>query len=524
MATPKFLPALLTGLRARPCLVRTTLTLFSALLTVLAQPAIGDVAWLGWLCFVPWLFVAHQISVREGAWLGLLVGFAFSFVGKWQTMNASVQNAGLPPVGEFLAHLAIFVPMAAPFIVLGTALPLLQRRSTPLLAALAGAALFALTSELCSRVPPYTVVALVSDTPWFIQVADFGGLALVCFLLIFLQQLGALALRAAWRREPVWPPLLIGGLLIALVGAYGQYRLHEYRTLEEASEGVRLAVLGVQTQVPKANNRHLVLRDGKGGALSPLELSRRGLAQTPEAELIVWPEIALDAMAQGEEYDPVCRAIAPIVASLGHPLLLNCERNLGEGVSQSEALLVDARGAPLGRYQKSNLVPFFEGGRDLIGLPTFVEGEGAHPLALPDGRRLLPAICFDIQDADLMREGVREGGQFILHMANFAAFNHSPQISAWDLSLARLRAVETRRPIVRVANAGHSGLILASGEDGPQGMSPDKRRSARLYDAFAPQMQSPFVRWGKGPVLLILVLLVVLPLVRMGYRARSVRT
>ena len=501
--------------RHRAPFARTAAALLSALLCVAAQPGLGEIAWLGWLCFIPWLLVAQRVGVGEGAWLGLLVGIGFSLIGKWATMHSVVVAAELPLWGEILAHLAIFLPMALPFVALGLTLPWLLRRSAAPVAMVQGAALFAIVSQLSTLLPPYTVVTLASHAVVFIQIADLGGLPLVIFVFILLQLLAALALQQAWQRR--YPALLrsmalwVG--LLTLVLAYGHYRLVEYHTLAAANDGSRLRVLAVQSDVPSPGGARLVLRDHRDAPLSPLELTRRGLARHPEAELVVWPEIDNGPPRSGADYDEVCRRLPPIVATMGTPLLYNCFHYPAEGKMRSEAHLLDAQGQTVGRYQKNHLVPFYETGRELFGATTLVSsGSGARALQLADGRRLVPAICYDIHDAELIRHGVAQGGQFILQMASFTAFGHRPQISAWDMAIARLRAVETRRPLLRVANRGHSGLTLASGEEDSAGFSPPTRRSARLHDAFAPNMQSPFVYWGIWPVMGLLALLLLIPL------------
>ncbi|MFO7552858.1 MAG: nitrilase-related carbon-nitrogen hydrolase, partial [Haliea sp.] len=417
----------------------------SGLLSAAAQPAIGDIVWLAWICFVPWLVAGAYAGVREGGWLALLAGVPFAMWDKWDTMNAAVQQTGLPLWGKLLAHLMIFGPLVVPFIAVGLAMPWLRRNHTPMLAALQGAAIFALSTALATYLSPYTSAVLMDGFTRFIQIADLGGLPLICFVLMLSQQLLANAI--IYRHEQRRAPQAMGAWLLILGVSllYGHYRLMEYRALEKAGAGLSLQVLAIQTNMSGMGGGRQLLRDHPGGTSSAVELTRQGLAKAPQSELVVWPEGGYVKPLPGDTLDSVCRLVQPLAASFGRPLVLNCHVYPEPGQNFSEALFLNRSGEEIARYRKSNLVPLYEKWRGFFGLPFTVAGTGANVFHLKDGRTLVPAICYDIHDAGLIRRGVMHGGQFILHMASFAPFGRSQQISRWDLAMARLRAIENRR-------------------------------------------------------------------------------
>lgn len=504
----------ITKTEKQALLVRLSAALSAGLLSVLATPAIGDQTWLAWFCLAPWLWATAHVSSREGIILALLTGLPFSILGKAQTMQVAVGNANLPLWGEMLAHLVMFGPLVFPFLVVGFFLPILRRFGSPstLVCSLQAAALFALASLIASQLSPFTIAVLANDAIPLIQVADLGGLVVVCFAVFMSNQLFANALLEP-ARALVYLCLWVAW--IALLFAYGQYRLDEYRTLEMRNEGKRLQALAVQTNIAGMSASSFLLRDNSSRRQSALELTRAGLRENPQCELVVWPEVNNGPAKPDETLDKVCQKLPSIVASFDRPLISYCQSRPTSNTIISEAYLHDRQGHLAGSHRKSNLVPLYEGGRKMLGLNSVVAGKGATRLELDNGRSIAPALCFDIHNPELVRQSVRLGSEFIIHMAGFGPFGKSQKTSTWDLAMARLRAIETRRPIVRAANRGHTGLILATGDIDSSGLSPIFSRSARCHDAFSPHLESPYTRWGVYPFVAFLLLLLSIPWLRM---------
>ena len=73
------------------------------------------------------------------------------------------------------------------------------------------------------------------------------------------------------------------------------------------------------------------------------------------------------------------------------------------------------------------------------------------------------SICYEIIFPDLVRQPVKNGAEYLVNITNDAWFGKSAA-SFQHISMAALRAVENRVPIVRAANTGISGFIDATGE------------------------------------------------------------
>jgi apolipoprotein N-acyltransferase len=84
-------------------------------------------------------------------------------------------------------------------------------------------------------------------------------------------------------------------------------------------------------------------------------------------------------------------------------------------------------------------------------------GSGGHPVLASF------AICFDIVDDALMREGVEEGGQLVLAQTNNADFGQTDE-SVQQLAIARIRAIELGRAVVNISTVGTSAVIMPDGE------------------------------------------------------------
>src|SRR5687768_17360930 len=85
-------------------------------------------------------------------------------------------------------------------------------------------------------------------------------------------------------------------------------------------------------------------------------------------------------------------------------------------------------------------------------------------------------ICFESHFGQLSREYVRNGADVIIEMTNDGYLGPTPVLRQ-HLANAVFRAVETRRPVLRVTNVGISAYINERGEvlDATQGYTEDTR-------------------------------------------------
>jgi apolipoprotein N-acyltransferase len=140
--------------------------------------------------------------------------------------------------------------------------------------------------------------------------------------------------------------------------------------------------------------------------------------------------------------------------------------------SRNSALLVTEKGSNMGAYRKQHLVPFgeFLPFRDIA--PSFLHdliqgdieaGSEERVLELPSPSiRLGVRICFeDTLEAENISPA-RQGAQILINLTNDAWFGPTAAPEQHLLN-ARLRAIETRLPLVRCSNTGATCAITPKG-------------------------------------------------------------
>jgi apolipoprotein N-acyltransferase len=135
--------------------------------------------------------------------------------------------------------------------------------------------------------------------------------------------------------------------------------------------------------------------------------------------------------------------------------------------------LIAPNGAILDTYDKMRLLPFAEY-RPLGVLPTFLPHSSEYPTEFTPGTRstIFPlgntafgvTICYEVTYPTLTRRLAREGARFLVNMSNESWLAQGGVAApAQHFSMAVFRAVETRRPLARVATFGVTGFVDAVG-------------------------------------------------------------
>jgi len=288
--------------------------------------------------------------------------------------------------------------------------------------------------------------------------APVGGVLGLGALLAFT----AAALVVALQQGRRWPiALLIAALLWGLGPALS--RVDWVRP-----QGDPLEVAMVQGNIPQ----ELKWEPGH------LETTLETYAQLSEplwgVDLVVWPEAALPAYF--DRLSDYLQALARRAAVAGSTLLTgvptriaNPDANRGFDVFNS----VVAIGADSGLYHKRHLVPFGEyvpldsvlrGLIAFFDLPmsSFSAGPAEQPLLGVKGLQLAPFICYEIVFPDMVASALPDA-DVLLTVSNDTWFGRSIG-PLQHLQMARMRALENGRPLIRATNNGVSALVDARGE------------------------------------------------------------
>jgi apolipoprotein N-acyltransferase len=126
-------------------------------------------------------------------------------------------------------------------------------------------------------------------------------------------------------------------------------------------------------------------------------------------------------------------------------------------------------GSFIDRYDKINLVPFGEYVPPPFGFVNRITQEisdfvpGNRIVVFPmDSHRLGVFICYESVFPDEVREFVKEGANLLVNISNDGYFGHSAAREQ-HLEIARMRAVENSRWLIRSTNDGITAVVDPAG-------------------------------------------------------------
>lgn len=249
-----------------------------------------------------------------------------------------------------------------------------------------------------------------------------------------------------------------------------------------------------------------------------LNLYQASIDEHPDSDLLVWPEVALPAI---DYYiDDFLQALRDHVSVREQTLLLGVLEASGPDAPIFNSVLLLDRGARQA-YRKRHLVPFGE----YFPVPGFVRnwmrmmslpnsdlsaGDAGQPLLqTAAGLQLAVAICYeDAYPAEQL--AALPAAHVLINVSNDAWFGDSIAPHQ-HLEIARMRALEVARYVIRSTNNGVSAFIGPQGailEQGPQFEYVAMTRDVTPLDGY-----TPYARFGNWPVI-TLSLLILLPVVQ----------
>jgi apolipoprotein N-acyltransferase len=304
---------------------------------------------------------------------------------------------------------------------------------------------------------PSQLGALLGDVPLLVQIADLGGVGLVSLLTMAVLAASVDVLRAVRGRATASRLRLFvtAGALAASLG-YGQSRMVQVDAAAAAAPQLRVGVVQPNSQRPATESPDALLA-------REIALSRDLLAAEQPA-LLVWPESALPGALDA-------RVTRVSKLGLQVPLIagtLALRTDHPRGGLTNAVVLLDGRGHVRGRYDKIRLVPFSERVPFVEHWPAlqrfapraggFTPGAQVRPLML-GATRIAATVCYEDLFADLVREQVLAFDPHVLvNVTNDAWFGDSTA-AGLHMALARLRAVEQRRALVRATQTGMTVIV-----------------------------------------------------------------
>ena len=298
-----------------------------------------------------------------------------------------------------------------------------------------------------------------------------------------------------WTSGPAAARLAAIAAIFGLVALYGSWRL---RTIELRTVA---PVAVIQPNIPQDEKWQEEQRDRIVGIIAGIT---RGVLPRSDAELVVWPEVALPGyLLDHPEWRDTLHALAAIDST---PILfgvLDVEFRTREDYDYYNAAMLTDRLGTVGAqppYRKGHLVPIVErvpfvnpnwfSGMKYFG--AFGIGTETRPFQLASGRAGV-LICYESIYPQRSRGFRRNGADILINITNDAWFGRS--LAPWQHHAHLvLRAIETRVGIVRSANTGISGYIDPLGID--RGRTELFVEAAPTYVAQTTDVMTPYVRFG----------------------------
>lgn len=237
-----------------------------------------------------------------------------------------------------------------------------------------------------------------------------------------------------------------------------------------------------------------------------VDLYMRLTADHLDSNLIVWPEAAIPTARHNLE--GLFSALKRRGTDTDTDFLIGAiEVERGTGRPMNSVVAVNRKDTTLQSYYKRHLVPFGEyfPVPDLVrewirwmDLPytDFAAGEDDQPLLEVAGHKVGVSICYEDVFGEELVGALPEAG-FLVNVSNDAWFGGSVAPHQ-HLQIARLRALEAGRPLLRATNNGISAAIGPRGET--HAVSPQFEPYVLTWTTQPRGGSTPYSRWANWPV------------------------
>ncbi|MEO6029541.1 MAG: apolipoprotein N-acyltransferase [Candidatus Binatia bacterium] len=490
-----------TVLGERPKFRAFVLSVASGLLYALSFLPL-PMGWLCWVALVPLLVAAMSDRPAAAFRHGLVAGLVGALGVGWPLPSMLVAFFGLSPtlaavafavasVGGFAIYVAVIAAWAS--WLAG------RRMANPVIIGCGWC-----VSEFCRAnlgianpwaLSAYSQVSFAHVT----QIADVAGPYGIGFLLGAMNAaLAAFFVRDTSARPISWLVVVVG--LVGVACAYGHWRLGQVFVF---GEPIRIALM--QGSSPA---QHPITRPEQDAAFTRyVAMTHATISDAPD--LVLWPENAIGFYVQ--EDSPRQRTLLEVSRDIPADLVLGGSSYV-QGLTTvsyyNSAFLLRA-GDLVDRYDKTRLMPIAEGDelRWLRGPRSadYERGTTVHPLPTRKAQ-LGVLLCSELMFPDLARRHALGGAEVLANLSNDSWFGYVVP-SRFQLALASLRAIETRRYLVRATIGGFSAIIDPTGRievvsrfDAGEVVTGTVRRSQTL---------TPYQRLGDASALFAAALVIV---------------
>ncbi len=477
----------------------------SVVLLVVALPGGGGLWPLLAFASVPFLVCVNRGSRRQAFFFGLFFGTVHFLVQLYWIVFVIGHYGGLPLYFSVPALLLLCLYLAVYFVIFAILVRRFVARFSPFLCLwlipAAWVAMDYLRAVVFSGFPWMDLGYGTADVSLLLQSADLWGHYGLTFIIVLLNTFFALLL--LYKKELQGRTAMVVSLVLLLMvtGSYSAWRMQSVEL--QLTNAAFLNVGVVQGNIDQGEKWNPARQGATVKAY--LEQSSVLMRSTIVPDLLLWPETALPFYPLGHPLlSPISRFLQDeqVMLLTGSPWY---ERDLlsGDGIKlYNSSLLFNTYGSIVGRTSKNHLVPFGEYvplkkflpfiAPLVEGVGDFIPGDVVDPLACKNSR-IGVLICFESIFPDISRKWVDTGANLLVNITNDAWYGKS-SAPYQTLAMTRLRAVETRRTIVRSANTGFSAFIDPLGRT--QEESPLFVNWQRVERVALMEQRTVFVRGG----------------------------
>jgi apolipoprotein N-acyltransferase len=445
------------------------MVLVSSLLLVLSFPDFNF--WLlAWIGLVPLIVtIALRPEPSRSFLLGWLMGTAFFYATCYWLTYSMIRYGGIQAWQAYL----LLIPAAMIAGLFPACFALVLARLVRRLGT--GALFLAPASWVALEWARLSVIGQLWNAigysqafhPALIQVARFGGVYAVSFLIVTVNASVAYALLQHTTRA-----MVIAGLIV--IGAFGVVLVSNSSRFLNASDTTSnpaaVTIIALQPNVPmepvkSAQEMQDLIR-------RHLLLSERALHELPNnavARIVIWPESPMN-FTYGTDSE-FRNLVANFCKQHHTALLLNSQETAPDNGFYNSALLINEEGRLIAQYDKIRLMPFGE----YVPLPRWLPGSnrvrsivgeftpGARYALMSVGKaRAGVFICIEAAYPWIARTFTAEGADALINISNDGYLGPTA-VMRQHLANAIFRAVENGRPLARVTNTGITAFIEPNG-------------------------------------------------------------
>jgi len=429
------------------------LPLLSGLLVGLAYPPFSF-GFLAWVAFIP-LF--HSISKEEKISQKALFALIACFSSNLIILNWMGLNSGTSAVTAIISYLALSLYLTLFWMAFIVSTHFIPKKIELLLTPFSWIFFVEFLRNIGPLAGPWMNLSLTQSE--YIRIIQLASIEthIISFVIILFN---IMLYRYFIEKKTIFLKYFI--FILCSILFFGNYHInYQNNRLVESSVNISIgqpSIFPDEKWDPNLRLKNLTVMDS---------LLTKSLED--EADIIVWPEVAVTSFLANNVYDRIRYQdkLSDTYLITGIP-----ERKYIDGINQNfnSSIILKPDGS-FDTYQKIFLVPFAEyvpffknwvtkmNQFDDIG--SFYPGYEYKTFDIKDFKASI-LICYDSSSPQIVKTMVDNGAEMLFIITNdsyvgqFMPYQH--------FQLARLRAVEQRVPVIQSANTGISGIILPSGE------------------------------------------------------------